>query len=391
MLSNKIKISHNKITMKVVIAMDSFKGTLSADEACNITAEALKTVLPELSIAIKPMADGGEGTAKAIMTAANGEWVNHRVMGPLPEMQVDAGYAWFESTKTALVEMAVAAGLTLLPKEKLNPMKTTTYGVGQLIQYAATKGAKQILLAVGGSATVDGGTGAAAALGWRFLDAQAKPIPLGGEGLMRLAEILPPTVIPLPPIDVLCDVDNHLYGKTGAAFIFGPQKGATPAQVKELDKGLSHLASITKKSLGKTIDNFPGGGAAGGLAAGAIAFMEATLVSGIDAVMEASDLNTTLINADWIITGEGHFDAQSLNGKVISGIIKTAKTTQTQVAVLAGDVSLSKQEYDANGVSIAMPTKPKDMPLEKALAQAHDLLFSTAQKLAVFLSSKPTR
>ena len=198
--------------MKIVIAMDSFKGTLTACQACDIVAEAIAESTPDASLVIKPMADGGEGTAQAMIKAANGRWIPKTVTGPLPEMHVQAGFAWFDYDKTALVEMASASGLELLSKEQMNPFKTTTYGTGQLIKAAVEYSAQKILLAVGGSATVDGGTGAAAALGFKFLDHQNNPIPLGGQHLINIAKIVQPQNLNLPPAQVLCDVDNPLCG-----------------------------------------------------------------------------------------------------------------------------------------------------------------------------------
>ena len=375
--------------MKIVIATDSFKGTLRADEACDIIADALHKTLPDVSVIVKPMADGGEGTALAMIRAGNGHWIPRTVMGPLAQMQVQAGFAWFDDA-TALVEMASASGLELLPAEQLNPMATTTYGTGELVRAAVEYGAGKILLAVGGSATVDGGVGAAAALGWRFLDGRGVEVPLGGKSLAGLARIVvPESNAPLRTkngkpvrVEVLCDVDNPLCGNHGAARVYGPQKGATPAMVEELDAGLKNLAALVRAELGREIENLPGAGAAGGLAAGAVAFMDASIVSGIETVMARSNLAAELQSADWVITGEGSFDRQSLYGKVVSGILGLAKRSNTQVAVLAGQVRLPHDQWRKNGIAAAIATKPDDMPLEQALKNSRALLFSAAQRLA---------
>ena len=372
--------------MKIVIATDSFKGTLKADEVCEIIADAIRQLLPDVLVVTKPMADGGEGTARAMIKAANGRWIPRRVYGPLTDMQVEAGFAWFKD-KTALVEMASASGLELLSAEQMNPLKTTTYGTGQLVKAAVEHGAQKILLAVGGSATVDGGLGAATALGWKFLDDKENPIPFGGGGLEKLARIVQPDSSPLRcakngrpvQVEVLCDVDNPLCGEHGAAKVYGPQKGATPQMVEQLEKGLSHMAEAVRKQLGREIANLPGAGAAGGLAGGAVAFMDAALVSGIETVMARSHLSDELKSADWVITGEGSFDRQSLCGKVVSGVLKMARRSKTRVAVLAGQVRLSEAQWRQAGITAAFSAKPDGMPLDEALKNSRTLLFEAAK------------
>jgi glycerate kinase len=369
------------LTMKVIIAMDSFKGSLRADEACEIIADAINECIPGIELVLKPMADGGEGTARALMTASNGRWIEQRVMGPLPQMQVDAGFVWFED-KTALVEMASASGLELLSPEQMNPLRTTTYGTGQLIKAALEYGARKILLAVGGSATVDGGLGAASALGWKFLDEQGEPVPLGGAGLETLSEIVKPENPDLVPVEVLCDCDNPLCGELGAAKVYAPQKGANPEMVEHLEKALAHLAEVVRRQLQREICHVPGAGAAGGLAAGAMAFMNAELVSGVETVMARSGLRAELESADWIITGEGSFDHQSLYGKVVSGILKLARQAHVKVAVLAGQVKISAREYQKIGIVMAVPIRPDNMSLDEAVANSRPLLHSAAKTFA---------
>jgi glycerate kinase len=368
--------------MKIVIAMDSFKGTLASYEACEVIAEAIVECVPDARLVIKPMADGGEGTARAMIKAANGQWIPQTVIGPLPDMQVEAGFAWFGESKTALVEMASASGLELLSKEQMNPLKTTTYGTGQLIKAALEYGACKILLAVGGSATVDGGVGAATALGWKFLDAEGTAIALGGAGLEGIAKIVEPGDFSIAPVEVLCDVDNPLCGEHGAARVYGPQKGASPRMVEQLDKYLAHLAALVRKHLQRDINNVPGAGAAGGLAAGALAFMNATLVSGIETVMAHSNLQAELESADWIITGEGCFDGQSLRGKVVSGIAKMAFESHTRLAVLAGQVTVPQREYQKLGIITAIGCRTNDMSLDYALKNCRPLLGRAAQLFA---------
>ena len=343
--------------MKVVIATDSFKGTLTAHDACSTIAKAISMSLSDVATTLKPMADGGEGTARAMIQAANGAWIGQTVTGPLPGTTVDAGFAFFPD-QTALVEMAAASGLELLTAEQLNPLRTTTYGTGELIAGAARHGAQNILLAVGGSATVDGGIGAAAALGWSFLDSNGRSVALSGGGLDAITDIRRPRNFHLPPVEVLCDVDNPLCGEHGAARVYGPQKGASAEMVEHLERGLAHLAGIVRTEFGIEIDDLPGAGAAGGLAAGAVAFMDATIVSGIETVMKRSKLAAELESADWVITGEGSFDRQSLYGKVVSGILDLARRSNTRVAVLAGQVSIPADEYREMGIEVALAAKP---------------------------------
>jgi len=367
--------------VKLVVAMDSFKGTLSANDACETVARGIHSVIPEAEVVLKPMADGGEGTAAAMIAARHGQWIRERVMGPLPGREVDAGYAWFDEPKEALVEMAAASGITLLQMDEFDPLRTTTYGTGQLIRSAVDHGARRIWLAVGGSATVDGGTGAAAAMGWRFLDADGKEVGLGGAALERIRRIVEPDGQSLLPLEVLCDVDNPLCGEHGAARVYGPQKGATPEVVERLEAGLKHLADVVSAQLGKNMLDVPGAGAAGGLAAGALAFMNGRLVPGIDAVIEASGFGEALKDADWVITGEGRFDEQSLRGKVVSGIVKAARKQETRVAVLAGSVAVGAEVYQKMGVATAIGAVKEGMSLQEALAQARPLLREAASEL----------
>jgi glycerate kinase len=368
--------------MRIVIAMDSFKGSLSAERACAAAAEGVLSVVPTAETIIRPMADGGEGTAKAMIAAKDGRWVAKEVMGPLPDIRARAGYAWFDSDATALVEMASASGLTLLEASKQDPLKTTTYGTGELLKAAAEQGPAKILLAVGGSATVDGGAGAAMALGWRFLDKDGDAIALGGGDLQRVQTIVPPKTLELPLVEVLCDVQNPLCGPQGAARVYGPQKGATPEMVEHLEKGLSRLCQLVKSQLGKDI-NIPGTGAAGGLSAGAVAFMNAELVSGIDAIIGCTDVAEQIATSQCVLTGEGRFDKQSLQGKVICGIARIAAKANVPVGVLAGTVDLAKEQYGSFGIVDAIAAKKNDMSLDYAMAHGGGLLTAAAAEFAI--------
>jgi len=368
--------------LKIVVAMDSFKSSISTLSACKIIRDTLLSINPELTIVSIPMADGGEGTAEAMMAARRGKWIKVQTISPLPEMKVKAGFALFLDTKVALVEMAKASGLELLNPKQFNPLKTTTFGTGQLIRAAANYGAGKILLAVGGSATVDGGVGAAQALGWKFLDSNGKKVGSGGGQLEHIAQIIRPGKIDWPEIEVLCDVDNPLVGKDGAARVFGPQKGATPEMVEQLEAGLNHLAEVVKQQLGIEIDKIPGSGAAGGLAAGAIAFMGAKLVSGVETIIRESGLVKEISDADWVITGEGRFDSQSLRGKVVSGVTKAARLSRARVCVIAGRVELPENQWRDFGITDAIGLSDKTMNLAYAIAHTKSLLAEAARKFA---------
>jgi len=353
--------------MKIVLAFDSFKGSLSAREVCDVVADGIRSGRPDIEIVALPMADGGEGTAEAMMAALGGKWIPLTVTGPLPSMKVDAGYAWLPEEKIAVVEMAVASGLPLLKPEERDPMNATTTGTGELIKAAIEKGAEKILLTVGGSATVDGGVGAAEALGWK---------------VPNIGKIEPPKNLQLPEIDVLCDVTNPLCGPNGAAHVYGPQKGATPEMVEVLEGRLATLADAVKDQLGKDLTDVPGAGAAGGLSFGAVAFMDGKLVPGVDAVMEVVGLADALEGAGWVLTGEGCFDSQSIQGKVVDGVARLAKKAGARTGVIAGSVHLAEPDWRAAGIETAIALKQPERPLEEAILRSRELLFEAAASFA---------
>lgn len=366
--------------MKIVVATDSFKGSLSAREACEAVRRGVLRVLPEATIDLKPMADGGEGTADTLRESAGGDWVPVEVDGPLPGMRAEACLLWLpERGPGALIEMAKASGLELLRPDQLDPLVATTHGTGELLAAALELGARRLWLAIGGSATVDGGVGAATALGWSFLDGQGAPVGLGGAALERIEHIQPPSDGLDADVQVLCDVDNPLLGPRGAARVFGPQKGATPEVVERLEESLAHLADVVERDLGKDVRNVPGAGAAGGLGAGAVAFLDADLVSGIEAVIDAAGLDEALSGADWVVTGEGRYDEQSLSGKVVSGVVGHARTAGCRVAVVAGSAALDAEE---GGVDAVEAVSPPSMPLEEALARGGELVEQAAARVA---------
>ncbi len=334
---------------KIVVLMDSFKGSLSSTQASNAVMAGLLAFDPDFQVVSHPIADGGEGSLDALAVSLEATPIEVKVMGPLPQMQVDTHFLWCPHSRIAVVEMAKASGITLLDKSQLNPMKTTTYGTGQIIAAACRMNPEKILMAVGGSATVDGGVGACAVLGWKFRDINGGELIYGGQVLERLAAIERPQGLNLPPIEVLCDVDNPLCGPTGAAAVFAPQKGADADMVGRLEAGMLNLAAIVKQTLGVDM-NIPRGGASGGLAAGAFAFMNARLVSGIDTFIDMLKLEEAVRIADCVITGEGRFDGQSLDGKVVSGLARLTRKHGKKIFVLAGSVAVDEQRYRSAGI-----------------------------------------
>ncbi len=367
--------------VKIVLAFDSFKGSLSAKTACRVVADKLRALQPAWHIESVPLADGGEGTAAALVENCRGQWrVVKGVTGPLPKMRLGASFGWLPGD-IAVVEMAHASGLTLLEKAQRNPLLTTSYGTGQLLAAAAEAGAKRIILTLGGSATVDAGTGAACALGWRFLDADGREVPLGGAGLRQIAQLQRPKMN-LPPVEAWCDVRNPLWGREGAARVYGPQKGADEAMVAELEGGLQHLAELAERQLGLPLLDLPGDGAAGGFGFGARAFFGALLIPGAQGVMEVVGLKEALSDADWVITGEGCLDEQSLQGKVVGEVARLARSRSVRVAVLAGRLLLEPVRCREAGIALCEQSMASGMSTEQAMGQAESLLAAAAQRLA---------
>jgi len=367
--------------MKIVVAFDKFKSSLTASRACEIVRDTLRVAHPDWEIVLKPMADGGDGTAEVLQSVLGGEWIFQRVSGPLQVMPANAKYVWIKERQWAVIEMATASGLVLLRPEHRNPLRTTTHGTGELIEAAAKRGAQKILIGVGGSATVDGGVGVAMALGWKFFAANGRRIGHGGGELAQIARIESPVHSKLPAIEVLSDVDNPLCGPQGAARVFGPQKGATPEMVEQLEGGLCHLANVVKEQLGKDLANTPGAGAAGGLGFGAMAFLDAKLVRGIDVIMSLNGFEEALSGANWAITGEGCFDEQSRCGKVVAGVARAAKKSNVKVAVIAGISTNPKFE----GVDVLLTLCREGMPLSHSIANAEKLLAEQTREFAARL------
>lgn len=367
--------------MKVLLIPDSFKGTLSARQVCDTVSEVVLRLCPGAEVVSLPVADGGEGTVDALLTALGGRRVTVPCRGPYGE-EIEGFYGLL-SDGTAIIEMAAAAGLPLVGQRR-DPSQTTTYGVGQLLSHAAHHGATALILGLGGSATNDGGCGCAAALGVRFLDAEGNAfVPVGGT-LHRIAAIdmagLDASVSALP-LTVMCDIDNPLCGARGAAAVFAPQKGADSAMVQLLDDGLEHLASRIARDVGMDVLAIPGGGAAGGFGAGAAAFLGGTLRSGIDAVLSAAQFESHLMNTDLIITGEGKLDSQSLGGKAVIGIARRARKMDVPVVALVGAVEGDLTDVYRAGVSAVFPIHPAPMPFDVAAPRSAAHLRAAAENV----------
>lgn len=362
-----IKTKGVRSMKRCLVLSDSFKGTLSSPDICRI---ARSLHIPGWHIDALPVADGGEGTTDCFLDACGGQRIALPVSGPFGGT-IDGFYGLLPDG-TAVVECAAAAGLHQA-EGRLDPEAATTYGVGQLLAHALDHGAKRLILGLGGSCTNDGGCGAAAALGVRFYDQQGRPfVPTGGT-LAHIAAIdlsgrhpgLRPGVL-----TVMCDIDNPLYGETGAAYIFAPQKGANDACVQRLDAGLRHLAAVLHAQLGAEVDTLPGGGAAGGFGAGCAALLCGALRSGITTVLDTVDFDRRAADCDLVITGEGSFDAQSLGGKAISGVAGRCQKLHVPAAVLAGRVALTPEQWAPLGLRAVRSIDPTGATFEEAKTNA---------------------
>ncbi|MCM3594780.1 glycerate kinase [Metabacillus idriensis] len=355
--------------MKIVIAPDSFKESMTALEVCEAIERGLRRSLPEVKTVKIPMADGGEGTVQALVDATGGTFTSLTVTGPLG-LPVEAEYGWLGDLKTAVIEMAAASGLHLVPPERRNPLMTTTAGTGELIKDAVQKGAEHLIIGIGGSATNDGGMGMAQALGVKFLDAEGADLPYGGGAISKLARIDVSGMMKElsgVTIDVACDVDNPLTGPNGASAIFGPQKGATDETVSVLDQNLSHYASLILKETGMDVEKREGSGAAGGLGAGLLAFLNANLKRGADIVIETVQLEKHMSEADLVITGEGRIDGQTIHGKTPVGVSRAAKKLKIPVIAIAGSIGDGYESVYDEGIGSVFSIVPGIVSLEEAL------------------------
>ena len=355
--------------MKFVLAPDSFKGSMTAKEAAQAMERGIKKIIPHAECVKVPMADGGEGTVQSLVDATEGELYKKMVKGPLGDGAL-AIFGVLGDKKTAVIEMASASGLHLVPREKRNPLLTTTYGTGELIKAALDAGVNHLIIGIGGSATNDGGAGMIQALGGKLLTKDNEEINLGG-GYLNLIHKIDLSGIDKrlknTKIEVACDVTNPLTGKNGASYIFGPQKGATGEMVKILDDNLSHYAKIIKEQLGLEIENIPGAGAAGGLGAGLLAFCCAELKRGIDLVTKHTNLKEKMQDADYVFTGEGSIDGQTLYGKAPLGVALIAKEYDIPVIAFAGRIGDGTEALYENGIDSIIGILSEAETIDKAL------------------------
>ncbi|TMF59491.1 MAG: glycerate kinase [Chloroflexi bacterium] len=374
--------------MRIVIAPNAFKGSLSALQAAEAIRDGVLAAAADADLVLVPIADGGDGTVDALIAATDGERRTLRVRGPLMD-PVHADYGVIDNGKTAVIEMAKAAGLALVPADKRDPRVTTTYGVGELLQHAYEAGARHFIVGIGGSATNDAGAGMAQALGYHLLDDRGHELPPGGLALKRLARIHVGGVHANwkeAVVDVACDVTNPLTGPSGASAVYGPQKGATPAMVAELDAALRHVAEIIRRDLGVDVEALPGAGAAGGLGAGLVAFTGAGLRPGAEMVMQALNLDDRIRGADLVITGEGRLDSQTARfGKGPAAVARHARNAGILVVGLGGSVADEAELsllFDGVEATVVEPGS-----LDDAIAQARPLLVRAASRVVRLLQA----
>ncbi len=366
--------------MKIVIASDSYKGSNTSLNVAGLIEEGAKAVFPDAEYVKIPIADGGEGTVEALVSGLGGEIVDVNAEDPLSR-PVKAFYGVVDGKMVA--EMAAASGLPLLKENEKNPLIASTYGTGQIIATALRDGYRDITIGIGGSATNDGGAGMAQALGYKLKDAEGNELPKGGAALKDIASVEASGANPLlkeATIHVACDVDNPLLGDHGASAIYGPQKGAVPEMVKELDAALAKFADIVEDWKGKMMREIPGAGAAGGLGFGLMAFCNATIKSGIDTILDLTDFEKKLEGADLVITGEGKIDGQSIRGKVPIGVAARTASTGQPVLAIVGDIGNGASAVYQYGIDSIMSTVDRAMSLEDAIARSQECLVDAAER-----------
>lgn len=345
------------IHMKVVIAIDSLKGSLSSMEAGMAIKDGILAAKPDAEVIVKPLADGGEGTTDALIEGMNGERIDLTVTGPM-HTPVDAYYGYLKDTNTAVMEMASAAGITLVPDSEKNPLLATSYGVGEMINDAIQRGCRNFIIGIGGSVTNDGGIGMLKALGVRFLDENGEDAGEGGQALAKIARIDVSGMNPLLKechIQVACDVNNPLCGKNGSTYVYGPQKGVTEDMKKTLDEAMAHFARVTSETLENDYMNTPGAGAAGGLGYAFLAYTGAALTPGIELILDAVGLEEELFGADVVVTGEGRLDFQTAMGKAPVGVARLAKKYNAKVIAFAGSVTKEATACNKEGIDAFFP------------------------------------
>ncbi len=355
--------------MKVVVAIDSLKGSLSSLEAGESIKAGVLKAIPDAEVCVRPLADGGEGTVEALALGMGGKLVTVNVTGPLGE-PVDCVYGILEESKTAIIEMSGAAGITLVPDSKRNPLHTTTYGVGEVIKDAISKGCRHFIVGIGGSATNDGGIGMLQALGYGMLDKDGKQVPFGAKGLKELETITDDYVIPELKecsFRIACDVTNTLCGDFGCSAVFGPQKGADPTMILQMDKWLAYYAKLTSEKYEKANAKYPGTGAAGGLGFAFLSYTNAVLESGIKIILEETKLENYVKDADIVITGEGRLDGQTVFGKAPIGVAKIAKKYDKTVLAFAGAVTEDAIACNEHGIDAFFPILRRIQSLQEAM------------------------
>lgn len=343
--------------MKVVIAIDSLKGSLSSMEAGMAIKDGILAAKPDAEVIVKPLADGGEGTTDALIEGMNGERIDLTVTGPM-HTPVDAYYGYLKDTNTAVMEMASAAGITLVPDSEKNPLLATSYGVGEMINDAIQRGCRNFIIGIGGSVTNDGGIGMLKALGVRFLDENGEDAGEGGQALAKVARIDVSGMNPLLKechIQIACDVNNPLCGENGSTYVYGPQKGVTEDMKKTLDEAMAHFARVTSETLENDYMNTPGAGAAGGLGYAFLAYIGATLTPGIELILDAVGLEEELSGADVVVTGEGRLDFQTAMGKAPVGVARLAKKYNAKVIAFAGSVTKEATACNKEGIDAFFP------------------------------------
>ncbi len=369
--------------MHIVVAPDSYKGSLTAVAVAAAMEQGILTVYPEAKVSKVPIADGGEGTVEALVTATGGEIIRQYVTGPLGD-NTEAHWGILGDGKTAVIEMAAASGLTLIARDKRDPRLATTYGTGQLIKAALDRGIRNFIIGIGGSATNDGGSGMAQALGVRFLDKAGNVLMPGGAALAGLATIDLAGIDPRlaeASILVACDVDNPLCGPLGASAVYGPQKGATPAMVLELDQALAQFAAVAELATGKNVASLPGAGAAGGLGAGLLFFTNAELKPGVEIVLDTTGFADIVKQADFVITGEGSTDFQTACGKAPVGVAKVARQYNIPTVCLSGGLGQGAEQVLEQGINGLMSIVPRPMPLSECMASAEELIQTATARL----------
>jgi glycerate kinase len=378
--------------LKIVVAPNALKGSLGSVAAAQAMSAGVRLAAPAAEIVQLPVADGGDGLLEVLGTGEGLERIPCRVTGPLGS-PVDCALLYAADRRLAIIEMAAAAGLALLPSSGLDPMQATTFGVGELLRLALDHGARRIILGIGGSATSDGGTGLARALGARFLDAHGKELPGNAAALQHIKRIdleqLDPRLAQAH-IDVICDVDNPLLGAAGAARVFSPQKGASPEQVEAIEAGLENLANLVEQQLGRDIRNLRGGGAAGGLGAGLVVFLQAALRPGAELVLELTGFEAALDGASLVLTAEGRLDSQTAHGKAPAAVAGLASRHGIPCIALAGSLGPNLQALQAAGITACFSLCPGPLDLDAAMQQAAPLLTRACeQAVRCFLAGNP--